>query len=861
MKTTHPTQTIVSQPTSSDRIVKGRQGCLPHHPKSGIALVIVLGFLAVLTLLIVTFAVTMRTERLAGSGYVEAAQASHLLNTALSDAMEEIAQMPTNQYFPDFTTVSGNYLPNALFSTYGTIPLANDLDLSIRPSSGTPGSVETLYIPGFQDTFSTIYSDFVQACSLATWERIQDLSGNVIGRTAFVAVNCSGLLDINYVGGYTNSVNPAVRGVGISPQELQLREPLGDVNSSGSSFACLNPPTSGNSFSSSPTAALAYNREHFWKGIESTRSVKKVNDVAKELTSGSAPISAYSKSFVPFSYYLSDQLAPDGSPLIDLSDLSNQAISERLEDIGLQYGSEIYKSFLDYCDADSLPQDTSTFCVERIPMINEIWISSISVSSETVIEGAGENAITNEVLTIEGALNIETWFPAEETYPDGDFGVTITAGVLNTNEFSNKPVDTTHALSLGEENYITAVLDFGLEKLIAVSLALDMDEEDDPSSGEGSFQTETFSFSFTGTNLLEVAEEDDDEEAYEVSSIVFQMDSIRLYTNSLATLQDSLDEVALIRITASNSVADIEFELQEFGGYCIDPRINYQWAGNSYMLWVEYEPGEASTPNEMNPISEEDWGELYTDGTEPTEEQIRNAFYVRNAPMENAAELGFLPTGEPWRTIQLYASSDRDLAPVLDYFYAGEDVLTHTARKGLININSTSPNVLTTAFLNLGAKESPETDEIERVEAISDAKAIANQLIANRDSNPNFSQQSISRIGYAFDFENRLSKIDWTAWSDAKKESLIANSYRLFGWRDNLFTVIVVAQTGSDGNGDGVLDIDSLGPIHRALALVWMDPLTRKAAVVGYIRTDSDKALSGYSGQWKDVLNNFNPDL
>lgn len=56
--------------------------------RKGIALVIVLGFLAILTLMAVGMAISMRTERLASRSYLDMVKARLLCEAGLADSMQ-----------------------------------------------------------------------------------------------------------------------------------------------------------------------------------------------------------------------------------------------------------------------------------------------------------------------------------------------------------------------------------------------------------------------------------------------------------------------------------------------------------------------------------------------------------------------------------------------------------------------------------------------------------------------------------------------------------------------------------------------------------------------------------------------------
>ena len=58
-----------------------------NFKRDGIALVVVLGFLSVLTLIAVSMAISMRMERLASESYLNMVKARFYCNAALSDSM------------------------------------------------------------------------------------------------------------------------------------------------------------------------------------------------------------------------------------------------------------------------------------------------------------------------------------------------------------------------------------------------------------------------------------------------------------------------------------------------------------------------------------------------------------------------------------------------------------------------------------------------------------------------------------------------------------------------------------------------------------------------------------------------------
>ena len=115
--------------------------------------------------------------------------------------------------------------------------------------------------------------------------------------------------------------------------------------------------------------------------------------------------------------------------------------------------------------------------------------------------------------------------------------------------------------------------------------------------------------------------------------------------------------------------------------------------------------------------------------------------------------------------------------------------------------------------------------------------------------------RSLSTIGFAV--SNNLP--GWIELTDAQKESIVGNSYRLFGWRDNLFTLILAAQIVRDTNGDGMLSEDEVQSTRKAIAYIWRDPVTGKCACIFYGLSDTLQSSIGTGQTWGTRLNAFRP--
>ena len=90
--------------------------------KNGVALIIVLGLLAVLTLIAVAFAIAMRVERLAARNYVNNIRAEQMVQAGIVRAMETIDVTLSTNCYPDWFKFAPANTHDALASYDGTMP-------------------------------------------------------------------------------------------------------------------------------------------------------------------------------------------------------------------------------------------------------------------------------------------------------------------------------------------------------------------------------------------------------------------------------------------------------------------------------------------------------------------------------------------------------------------------------------------------------------------------------------------------------------------------------------------------------------------------------------------------------------------
>ena len=270
-------------------------------------------------------------------------------------------------------------------------------------------------------------------------------------------------------------------------------------------------------------------------------------------------------------------------------------------------------------------------------------------------------------------------------------------------------------------------------------------------------------------------------------------------TNASVSFQDALVNVSVKLMNTNYALVDIvtniSFYLSNalskasvaFVGKAVnDPRFN--WDGGRF--WPNVNSNEVSWGGfNSNTYSQFMWADDTTN------------LYIKNAPIQSVGELGFLCYDEnkPWTTIRLIGADPSDDTPkVLDRF----SITTNQYVKGAVNPNSKSSNVLASVFYDVPVNQ--DTISTNRRLLIGETYSFVSDLI---DARPFANLSDISRVSSA-----SLP----SSFNSFEQESIIRNSIHLLSPRQNIFTIILAAQS-MDSYKNVVAE-------QRALAVVWRDP-------------------------------------
>ncbi len=170
--------------------------------KNGIALVIVIGLLFIITVLAVGFIVTARTERMASRSHVDAVRTRQIVQVAVADAVRKLDSM---------ASVAGTkffYPPSTNLYTTGALSVGAPASNALYQAILTNG-----YIPN-PDGLAAARA--AQALRFARWVQVTNINASIQAtnrfRYAWIAVDCSGLVDANA----TTNLGLGPIGIGVS---------------------------------------------------------------------------------------------------------------------------------------------------------------------------------------------------------------------------------------------------------------------------------------------------------------------------------------------------------------------------------------------------------------------------------------------------------------------------------------------------------------------------------------------------------------------------------------------------------------------------------------------------------------------
>ncbi len=776
-------------------------GMLKHeNGRSGIALVIVLGMLAVMVLMGVAFSISMRTERMAASAYVDIVRARSLMDSALGQVVTE--------HIPAVMEFEGD----DFYPSWFTDP----------PDTGAGGEnftdeIGIRYVPG-------VLHDRARGADDLDWVDIEDPeTGRFYGQYAFMIVNTSGLLDANHVSG-------ANRAHGAGPEELQIIHRVGpDVILPEATY--VPPPEE-------EGGPLGRWRDNWFQRFETLPELYALGiwDAQDDGTPQSPsivdqdppfrPRPSYVNHFQVFSHYPDEEfIAPTGDPLTfekanvagsydDDEDESGWDSDANIIAVLTQQPNPPFDSneeaadFLtilkDYTrDGQTpwIPDDPGGFSFTRVPMINEVVVSN-SFARAPVSDFDPDEPRYDFSIRIHVA--VETWYPFPEPSAMPGFSVRMEEppqvfesaqfpafGEWNTT-MEEESVDTPTSHTGGPDDYRVWRFTYEAE-------ASDFDWSD-------LNDLVAFPIRILIEDPIDVVLLDGDEVVGEVNRVNG--------TWPQASFQSIIPGAQIRALPADGDFVPL-------GQYAAmsanDPRLN--WDPANTLQWQSSLPHTLGEPN---------------DTLSGPPDEVNQLMYCAHRPLRSVGELSYLlhNTNTPWTTVRLLGPDPDNTSRVVDRLKIHEE----PTRRGLVNINSPHVPVLQTAFYAAPVEQFRNAPGARGSVTVAEARELALRIRDGVENLPGRARNlsDLSQLS-GLTVNDVSSILGLTAPNKFEAESVVRNTMGMLGTRDTLYTVFLITRTFPRGfNPDPTLseievpselDLDEFVVAEqRAVALIWRDP-------------------------------------
>ena len=749
-----------------------KQNAEPNtQPKrEGIALIMVLGFLSILILMVIAFLTNMRTERLVAETAKDDVRVRHLTHSALAVAMDDVNYILRN--YTNGTTnwatgprpVNIRVTPNWAIIVSTNFPpyTSTNLGPNVRLISGEV----TNWLPRKYLSSQDVNYNATSKAAQANWVWIHDPNPRPGQQTNILGRYAYLVFDCTGMMDANLFTNSVQRDKGISVSEISIAY-LPDVEG----YSYKDKINSEDDF----TANKA-NYSRFGTFPE----ILFLNDGVPNDREASALSIPDVNNLMPYSlcydagwwdWSVTNWSVSFSNAPIDINEWIGNPTNAYNAFRGVGFtatqASNMAVCYQDYVDGDSLPGVSGS----ETPKPDILCCETIPMINEIIL--TNQLSESGGFLTHKVYIDVELWYPFLGFTNNAIYTVDVSGWFrcdivgLKPPPFANLPAINNYEFS---ENEPFGVLRCPLPPIPPVTNSL------------------------SATNM----------------SLSLLLKNVRVLLSGTPTVVDSCTvlEGKPIRITVPLPAANSTI-CSNNGISVLDPRLNH--LTNSWGL----APITYGTTNIVPGMM----------GLSANGDHEGTVMYVRNGPMQSVAELGFIPRGSPWTTIDLFSQQGRDLLAKFrtTNIVAGEKIYTN----GLINPNTLFTNVLVAAFLDAPIEAYPGgTSSVLNAAMASSIVGPIYEISSNAAASA-FDSPAGWVTTRAFAVQEILSTI---GLDNNQKESIIRNSYRLFNPNQNLFTIVVIAQAINDNNDQGTIGVwdgentDTIAGEKRAVALVWRDP-------------------------------------
>ena len=762
--------------------------------RRGVALIIVLGFLSVMILMAVAFLTQARVERLVSASSLEGMRSRQLAQTAIAAAMQDYLNAlkeisPADSQHDVFLSGDGK---STLQYYYSGI-LMDDTRLLI-------GKVEDWLL---DNHLAAGLDDGEDGVKNAEWVWVRERPGTrsrILGRYAYACFDMSGLLDANVLGTDPNladigEASPYWYG-GYSTNRDNVRKMLLD--------AAAKTPVAGR------VRQEKLNRyQNAWKGFDTPAALLnltdgKVNDgddnAAVNRWAGveidEAAVGAIDASaLAAYSYSVLHREDGSGKRKIECAASEIQKDADFTAILSGADRANAVKALEDYESTSAYPQGVDYPSVKNVPMFNEI-----GVQAELIPGGAYGYQMRIR-------LKVEFWypFPSEDNATGATFSMAAPTLGGSTSAAGGADIWVQFAGSIG--NVLTPLALGTVNPVPAGGLSVEVKFNNNKPY---------YAQNAASGDLVYTADLSDPANPGVALPAGLTLVVRNVQIKGPFTLRQGGQAVDATPSTP------VDFSFRDVPALppgtatpwmsqgVEDPRFNHLSSS-----WLREDP---QSFGEINRAAQAAQNAARTrSGIAPGD-----YLYCRNGTIRCPAELGYLPAGRAWETLDVFSEPGIRLmnrlvdADTIDYLE------THAAyfTNGTINPYTRSTNVLNAAFFGIDAREVPNINgKPKAAERLSgnDLEQIVKAMMEEPNKN---GPAGWSRIFTSRNLPDTLSK--------NRRVAATCGNWRLFSESDRLFVVAVASQSIKEGSsaaglGNWNADEDMITGERRAVALCWMD--------------------------------------
>jgi len=318
------------------------EGTASQDRRSGVAIIVVLGVVALLMLLGVAFSITMRVERTGAGNFAQQVATRQLIGATVAAAMQAV----------DASMASGT--TNYLYPRWAMLPSPGSGDSARLAWGRALDYIPASLVPASQDAGES-------------WMALGASEGGIEGYGSFLVINESGMVDANRAAGlprtagtnaqelivqHFNAVQDAEALVSTRADDVRY-ETLAEFNALQDGQGLDGPSDYFSVYSRAPRGALQDNQPIFTNQVYLGDHWTNWEVPARRAAITSA-LSQASASFQPL------------DPLF------------------------VYNALLDYADEDSVPRDLENVATEAVPLINELKVAGAIVPAGASWQAAGQ---------------------------------------------------------------------------------------------------------------------------------------------------------------------------------------------------------------------------------------------------------------------------------------------------------------------------------------------------------------------------------------------------------------------------------------------------------------------------------------